>query len=47
MLGIEMNSEVEGENFAEELSDEALDRDNEGAKYPCGFGACACVSCGR
>ena len=37
MTDIEMKIEVEAEDFTEELSDEALDR--EGVRYCCGGGA--------
>ena len=38
MTELEMNSEVEAEDFDGELSDEAIDRDN-GARFCCGSGS--------
>jgi hypothetical protein len=43
MADIEMNLEVESEDFADELSDEALDRARSGLKI-CGAGCAGCAS---
>lgn len=46
MTGIELKTEAESEEFAGELSDEALDRVIERACVACSPGPPACVGCG-